>query len=108
MTPCDCAYCPDGVPQQWQVSISGITNNSCAQCTSINGVYTLNRGTDVVGACRWGGPMMPCSFSGFQLTIGAGATAGTVNMKLVAIGAPPTPEWNATNVASCSDSSYTL
>src|SRR5438105_433383 len=97
MTPCDCAYCPDGVPQNWQVTISGTSNNTCAQCTNINGVYTLVRGTDVVGGCRWGGPGMSCSYT-FQLTIGAGATPGTVDMKLVAIGAPPIPTWTRTNV----------
>jgi len=108
MTPCDCKWCPDGAPQQWQVTISGITNHTCTQCASINGVYTLSRAADFGGSCVWGGPAMPCSFTGFQLTIYQDTVTGNVDIKLVAIGAPPTPTWTQSNISSCSDSSYTL
>jgi hypothetical protein len=43
---CLCAACPDGVPSQWKVTLSGISNNACANCGSVNGDYILSTGVN--------------------------------------------------------------
>src|ERR1700730_316460 len=48
-TPCTCVACPDGVPDQWKITLSGVSNGTCGSCGALNSDYVLSKTTP----CRW-------------------------------------------------------
>ena len=54
---CGCENCPDGVPKQFKVVLSGVTNGSWSCCGDNNSVEFI---LDRFGICIWGPVSLPC------------------------------------------------
>src|SRR5262245_34739064 len=103
-SPCACSALPDGAPDQWQVVISGVTNNSCPTCTNINGTYILSW----VSSCTWRATLGVCTLVSVWLTITRNSD-GTVNIRVSLGGGGSSPDhWLISNAPAGPQASYTL
>lgn len=76
--PADCSFCNSGtVPDQYQVELSGISNQGCSDCTTLDGTYIIDR----TAACVWSQAVSPavCTFILIQVRQDSVLQETTVN-----------------------------
>src|SRR5438445_4347549 len=107
-TPCDCLLAVSGVPDQWSVVISGVTNVGCFTCGSANGTYVLSHGGVIPAPCVWSTPFGVCGFGPtVALTIFQNAD-GTSNLQVDFGGGGSFARYTVSNVVGALSGTYTL
>src|SRR5262245_38363192 len=94
---CDCTNCPDGAPQEYEVTISGFANANCTQCTQLNGLFTLPFASQVGSTCTWLYSFtgsLPCGATAIQLQI----TGSTMQVSFTGASLAT---WQKTGIADC-------
>src|SRR5713226_10588550 len=67
--PCDCLLSANGVPQQFRVVLSGISNHLCTSCANLNGTYVLDL-VNVGSTCKWTKSITPtCMLTALELSV---------------------------------------
>ena len=69
--------CTNRSPEQWKASFSGVANNVCASCGSVDGDYILSR---VAGSCtsyEYNFTSGPCGFAKVTVSISQSSSDGT-------------------------------
>ena len=97
---CECT-CPSGVPSNWSVTVSGVTNATCTRCSQLNGTYVLFYNQH----CMWGlqfatNPICPNAYNQVILSV-SGSSTGT-NLKVLFI--PPAmtaPTYELDDICDC-------
>ena len=100
---CGCSSCPNGSPEQYKVTISGVTNDSCSECDDFNGDFYLGRDEFSV-SCDYSYDFGSgfCGKDTIQLLITFGSGGLTISVVMLDI------EWQAAGLSSCLDDEYVL
>jgi hypothetical protein len=95
-----CIWCTSGTqPSQLQVVVSGISNNSCLDCASVDGTYVLDSAAPSGTTCVWG-----LDISGACSYIGVGALVSSATNLTVFIfrsGALTSLSWRVSPPPDC-------
>src|SRR5262245_25449088 len=103
---CGCDLFPNGVADQYKVTLAGLSNAGCLQCASLNGDYVLSRNSGA-GSCVWdlslGGTT--CSVNKITMIFKTNVT-GQVDIEVSSNGS--VFQFRQTNVKSGLEDSYSL
>jgi len=50
---CLCPGCTSPRPAEWQVTLAGIANDACDDCTNLNGIWDVPWQIKYLGICHW-------------------------------------------------------
>src|SRR5262249_8656941 len=108
-TPCDCLLAISGVPDQWSVVMSGVTNTMfCNTCTNANATYVLTHPALVPDPCVWTTAFSVCGFTPtVTLTVSQNAD-GTTNLKVEFGGGGSFATYSLSNLVGDLAGTYTL